>query len=227
MCSITAGLMGASALLGYQQQVKQAESQAAAYKAQAEADEQNARIEGRKQEQIADNYAQEAKNLRSRQRLAEGAQRAQAGAAGVNFSGSQMDLLSSGLQAYGSDQENLLSNQRNDNYNSRVVQTNYLNSASQNRSAADNVVSSAKSTLIPTLLSTAVSIAGLQGNTASASSSTANTSGSFGNATKNWLNGNVGNATINSGKNTWSFNINNNNSGKNYWAFNSKQKSFW
>ncbi len=228
MCSITAGLMGASALLGYQQQVKQAESQADAYRAQAAANEQNARIEGRKQEQIADNYAQEAKNLRSRQRLAEGAQRAQAGAAGVNFSGSQMDLLSSGLEAYGADQANLLSNQRNDNYNSRVTQTNYLNAASQNRAAADNVVSSAKGSLIPTLLSTAVSIAGLQGNTASSTvaNTASTTSSNFGNATKNWLSDNVGNINLNSGKTNYSFNLNNN-SGKNYWAFNKKQKSFW
>ena len=92
MCSLTAGLIGASALLGYQQQVQQANTQAKAMRAQAEADEQNARIEGRKQEQIADNYAKEARDLRNRQRLAQGAQRAQAGAAGLGFGGSQQDI---------------------------------------------------------------------------------------------------------------------------------------
>ena len=54
MCSLTAGLIGASALFGYQQQVQQADTKAKAMRAQAEADEQNAMIEGRKQEQIAD-----------------------------------------------------------------------------------------------------------------------------------------------------------------------------
>ncbi len=186
MCSIAAGLMGATALFGYQQQVRQAEDQASAYKAQAEADEQNARIEGRKQEQIADNYANEAKQLRSRQRLAQGAQRAEAGSAGIDFSGSQMDILSSSLDAYKNDQATLLSNQRNDNYNSRVVQTNYLNDANQKRAAADNVVSSAKGQWLPTLLSTAASIAGMPSNSSSGTSTAATSSGAMGNATSVW-----------------------------------------
>lgn len=186
MCSIAAGLMGATALFGYRQQVQQAEAQADAYKAQAEADEQNARIEGRKQEQIADNYANEAKQLRSRQRLAQGAQRAQAGAAGIDFSGSQMDILSSSLDAYKNDQVTLLSNQRNDNYNSRVVQTNYLNDANQKRAAADNVVSSAKSQWLPTLLSTAASIAGMPSNSSPSTSNASTSSGIMGNATSVW-----------------------------------------
>lgn len=161
MCSLAAGLMGAAGLFGYHQQMQQAEQQSNALKAQAEADERNAQIEGRKQEQIADNYAKEAKDLRNRQRLAQGAQRAQAGSAGIGFSGSQQDILSSSLSAYKEDQQTLLTNQRNDNYNSRVVQTNYLNDAAQKRAEADNVVSSAKAQLIPTLLSTASSIVGV------------------------------------------------------------------
>ena len=35
MCSLTAGLIGASALLGYQQQVQQADTKAKAMRAQA------------------------------------------------------------------------------------------------------------------------------------------------------------------------------------------------
>ena len=174
MCSLAAGLMGAAGLFSYQQQVKQAEQQSNALKAQAEADERNARIEGRKQEQIADNYAKEARDLRNRQRLAQGAQRAQAGSAGIGFSGSQQDILASSLSAYNEDQQTLLTNQRNDNYNSRVVQTNYLNDASQKRAEADNVVSSAKAQLIPTLLSTASSIVDV---TSKSSSSTGDDTG--------------------------------------------------
>ena len=52
-----------------------------------------------------------ARRLRARQRLAEGAQRAQTGASGLDFSGSSMDILSSGLEAYNQDQVNLLNNQ--------------------------------------------------------------------------------------------------------------------
>lgn len=214
MCSLTAGLIGASALLGYQQQVQQANTQAKAMRAQAEADEQNARIEGRKQEQIADNYAKEARDLRNRQRLAQGAQRAQAGAAGLGFGGSQQDILSSSLDAYRQDQATLLTNQRNDNYNSRVIQTNYINDANQKRAAADNVVSQAKGQLVPTLLSTAASIAGAQTPTASGSSG--NTGGSIGNATMKWRENTVsGMSNFYAGKNRgWT--ITNPNK-KNYW----------
>ena len=214
MCSLTAGLIGASALFGYQQQVQQADTQAKAMRAQAEADEQNARIEGRKQEQIADNYAKEARDLRNRQRLAQGAQRAQAGAAGLGFSGSQEDILSSGLDAYTQDQATLLTNQRNDNYNSRVVQTNYINDANQKRAAADNVVSQAKGQLVPTLLSTAASIVGAQ--TPTASGSVGNTSGNIGNATMKWRENTVSKmSNFNAGKNRgWT--ITNPNK-KNYW----------
>ena len=211
MCSLTAGLIGASALFGYQQQVQQADTKAKAMRAQAEADEQNARIEGRKQEQIADNYAKEARDLRNRQRLAQGAQRAQAGAAGLGFGGSQQDILSSSLDAYRQDQATLLTNQRNDNYNSRVIQTNYINDANQKRAAADNVVSQAKGQLVPTLLSTAASIAGAQTPTASGS-----TGGSIGNATMKWRENTVsGMSSFNAGKNRgWT--ITNPNK-KNYW----------
>ena len=200
MCSFTAGLIGASALLGYQQQVQQANTQAKAM-----------RIEGRKQEHIADNYAKEARDLRNRQRLAQGAQRAQAGAAGLGFGGSQQDILSSSLDAYRQDQATLLTNQRNDNYNSRVVQTNYINDANQKRAAADNVVSQAKGQLVPTLLSTAASIAGAQTPTASGS-----TGGSIGNATMKWRENTVsGMSNFNAGKNRgWT--ITNPNK-KNYW----------
>lgn len=183
MCSLTAGLMGASALFGYHQTVVAADNQAKALRAQADAYEQNAKIEGRRQEQLADNYAKEARDLRNRQRLTQGTQRAQAGSAGIDFSGSQMDLLTSSLQAYSEDQQNLLTNQRNDNYNSRVTQTNYLNAANAKRAEASNVTSSARAQLIPTLLSTASSITGSFGNT---SSSAASSGMEFGNATNVW-----------------------------------------
>ena len=162
MCSIMAGLTALGGYMGYRQNKQAADAQAAAYNAQAQAAEQNARVEARKQEQIADNYAQEAKNLRARRRLAEGAQRASTGAAGLSFAGSSMDLLSSSYDAYNQDQLNLLQNQRNDNYASRVAQTNYINQANAARASAANVKSQARNSVFSTILGTAASIYGIE-----------------------------------------------------------------
>ena len=171
MCSVVAGLTALGGVLQYRSQQQAANQQAAAYRAQADAAEQNARIEGKKQEQIADNYARQANQLRARQRLAEGAQRAETGAAGISFSGSAMDILSSGLSAYQQDQEDSLWNQRNDNYNSRVAQTNYLTQAANARAAAGNVKRAAAWQGVGTILGTAASIYGLTATPGGASAS--------------------------------------------------------
>lgn len=175
MCSVVAGLTALGGALSYKSQQAQAEAQANAYRAQAAADEQNAQIENRKQEQIADNYAQQQKQLRTRQRLSEGQQRAAAGAAGLGFGGSQLDILSSSVDAYRQDSQNLLTNQRNDNYSSRVQETNYINSANADRQAASNVMRNARWQGISTILGTAASVYGMSGlgasgNTAKAAS---------------------------------------------------------
>ena len=162
MCSVMAGLTALGGYFSYRQNRQMADAQAAAYNAQAQAAEQNAKVEARKQEQIADNYAQESRRLRARQRLSEGAQRAQTGALGLDFSGSSLDILSSGLDAYNQDQVNLLNNQRNDNYASRVAQTNYINQANAMRTAASNVKSQARNSWFPTLLGIAASIYGIE-----------------------------------------------------------------
>lgn len=162
MCSVMAGLMGLSGYMQYNSQKQAADAQSAAYNAQAQAAEQNARIETRRQEQIADTYAQQQQALRDRRRLAEGQQRAAAGAAGLGMSGSMLDILSSGYDAYTNDQMNLLTNQRNDNYNSRIAETNWLHQASSARSAAANVRSAAKTQGMATILGTAASIYGLE-----------------------------------------------------------------
>ncbi|BEU87457.1 hypothetical protein TAMA11512_09210 [Selenomonas sp. TAMA-11512] len=186
MCSVMAGLTALGGYFQYKQQAAQIQSQANAqasmYRAQAEVAQQNARIENRKQEQIADNYAQKQEELRSRRRLIEGSQRAETGSAGLGFSGSAMDILSSGYDAYGKDAMNLLMNQRNDNYNSRVTETNYLHQANQANQAAGNVLAQAKRQKrmlgISTILGTAASVYGAAqpwksaGRTASASSNT-------------------------------------------------------
>lgn len=162
MCSVIGGLMALGGLMQYKQQQEQASAQASMQRAQAEAAEQNAHIERRKQEQIADAYAQKAADLRREHRLAQGRQRAQAGAAGVGMGGSQLDILSSGLEAYGLDQYNLLSNQRNDNFSSRVQETNFINDANASRASAKNVERQARWQGLATILGTAASIYGAE-----------------------------------------------------------------
>lgn len=159
MCSVVAAIgAGLSLFQGYasyqaqQDQIEaqkrqvqaNADSQASMYKAQAAAAEHNAQMEAKKQEQIADAYGEEQRRLRSRQRLAEGRLRAQTGAAGLDMAGSSMDILASGQEAYWDDQMTLLTNQRNDNYNSRVTQSNYLTEGKNNRAAAVNVQEDAR-----------------------------------------------------------------------------------
>ena len=159
MCSVVAAIgAGLSLFQGYasyqaqQDQIEaqkrqvqaNADSQASMYKAQAAAAEHNAQMEAKKQEQIADAYGEEQRRLRSRQRLAEGRLRAQTGAAGLDMAGSSMDILASGQEAYWDDQMTLLTNQRNDNYNSRVTQSNYLTEGKNNLAAAANVQEDAR-----------------------------------------------------------------------------------
>ena len=80
-----------------------------------------------------------------------------------------MDIVASGQEQYWQDQMTLLGNQRNDNYNSRVQQSNYLReaensrtSAANNRAAASNVLADADRQIgalkTSTILGTAASI---------------------------------------------------------------------
>lgn len=146
MCSVVAAigglLTGLQGYASYKSQVEaaeaQADSQASMYRAQAQAAEHNAKIESKKQEQIADNYGQQQRELRARHRINAGQVRAGAGAAGLDMFGSMMDILSSGQEAYDQDKLTLLTNQRNDNYESRAQQTNYENEAGAARVAIKN-----------------------------------------------------------------------------------------
>ena len=134
MCSVLAGLTALSTVMQVRSLQQQANAQANMYRAQADAAEQNARIENRKQ-----------------------------GASGLGFTGSAMDILSSGLSAYQQDQENNLWNQRNDNYNSRQAEANYLTQAANARSAAANVKKAARGQALGTILGGAASIYGMNG----------------------------------------------------------------
>lgn len=175
MCSVLAGLTALGGVMQYQQGQAQADAQAKAYEAQADQARQNAATEGYRQEQIADKYARESEDLKHRQRIIAGQQRAQAGAAGLGLTGSPLDILSAGYDAYNEDKMTLLANQRNDNYNSRVTQNNYIAQANSYKAAADNTRSAAKVQGMATILGTAASIYGLGGFGGSSSASNAAT----------------------------------------------------
>lgn len=240
MCSVLAGLTAITGVLQYQAQQDQAAAQAARYRAEAEnyqnqalAAQQNAQIEGKKQEVIADNYARQEKELRDRRRIIAGQQRAQAGAAGIGQGGSLLDIQSAGDEAYVQDKLTLLSNQRYENYDSRSNQMNYMNQRDSYNVSARNALKDAdyaedigKAQGLMTILGTATSIiGGLGGSGGGASSSSGNvatsTSSNVGtNTTANWNLGSGYNMTRINSLGDWNkgFNLGNF-SKKNYFGY--------
>lgn len=157
---VTAALMGVkmiSDVMGTRQQYK---AQEAAYKAQAQAAQQNAAIVARQREQQAEAYAQKQGELNDRMRLARGQAFAAAGASGATGEGSIADILASSQEAYEQDSLNLLQNQRNDSWGSYVNQVNYLNQANAYNTAAKNAVKQGRQKMFATILGNAASIYG-------------------------------------------------------------------
>jgi hypothetical protein len=157
---VTAALMGVkmiSDVMGTRQQYK---AQEAAYKAQAEAAQQNANIAERQREQQAEAYAQKQGELNDRMRLARGQALAAAGASGATADGSVADILSSSKEQYEQDSLNLLQNQRNDSWSAYVNQVNYLNQADAYNTAAKNAVKQGRQKMFSTILGNAASIYG-------------------------------------------------------------------
>jgi hypothetical protein len=145
----------------YNQQKQQYNAQSALYNAQAKAAEQNARISQVKQEQIAEQYAAQQSKLHDRMKLAAGQTAAQAGASGLQLSGSPLDALSSSYDAWRDDSSTLLQNQRNDVWSEHVNEVNYQNQANAYRTSAANLQAQKKSALWGTILGTAASMYGI------------------------------------------------------------------
>lgn len=163
MCT-TAIALGLTALQGYTQYRAadaQADAQMAYYNAQADAAEQNARIQERKGEQIADQYLQQQQKLDDRRRLIRGQQAAAAGASGLAAGGSVLDVMGSSEDAYRQDSLNLLSNQRNDTWSNYVNVVNYQNQANAFRASAENAEQQGKANKFNTILGTATSMFGI------------------------------------------------------------------
>ena len=158
MCLDPASLAIASGVASLGQTYIQTKSQSAYYDAQAKADEQNAKITSKQAELQADKYAQEQRAIADKAKLARGQAAAAYGASGLEMAGSGLDIMSSIEQAYQEDKTNSLINQRSDNYNMRVQQTNYENSAAANRSAKHNTNVMGVVSAIGTILGTASSV---------------------------------------------------------------------
>ena len=164
MCSISLALMGITTGMQMAGQYQQSRAQAAAYNAQAEAAEQNARIQNRKSEQIAENAAIEQRRLDNRMRLAAGQQAAQAGASGVvGGIGSALDVYNASMDAWQEDTQNALWNQRNNTYNSYVQEVNFRNQGNALRAQASAAKSAGNWAMFGTLLGGATSMMGMGG----------------------------------------------------------------
>lgn len=164
MCSITLALAGLSTGLQAYGQYQQGKSQAAAYEAQADAAYQNARIQNRQAEQIAENAAVEQRKMDNRMRLIAGQQAASAGASGIMGDiGSPLDVYNASMAAWGEDTQNALWNQRNNMYNSYVREVNYRNQGNAYSAQAKAAKQAGTMGALGTIISGAVTMAGMGG----------------------------------------------------------------
>lgn len=164
MCSLTLALAGISTGLQAYGQYQQGQTQAAAAQAQADAAYQNAKIQNRQAEQIAENAAMEQRRLDNRMRAIAGQQAAQAGASGiVGNVGSPLDVYNASMAAWGEDTQNALWNQRNNTYNSYVREVNYRNQGNAYSAQAKAAKQAGTLNAVGTIISGAAAMAGMGG----------------------------------------------------------------
>jgi len=176
MCSLALALTGLTTGLQVAGQYQQSRAQASAYEAQADAARQNAKIQNRQSEQIAENAAQEQRKLDARMRMVAGQQAAQTGASGIQGGvGSALDVYNASMDAWQEDTQNALWNQRNNTYNSYVREVNFRNQANAYDAQASSAKRAGNMAILGTLLGSAVSLYGMGG--AGSSSKAAVTTG--------------------------------------------------
>ena len=179
MCSIALALTGLTTGLQMAGQYQQSRAQAAASEAQAQAAYQNAKIQNRQSQQIAENAANEQRKIDNRMRLVAGQQNAQAGASGIEGGvGSALDVYKASMDAWQEDTQNALWNQRNNIYNSYVREVNYRNQGNAYSAQAKAAKQAGNMAMATTLLAGASSMIGMGGSGASASGNTAYYGGS-------------------------------------------------
>lgn len=160
MCMHPVAIMGMQMAMQMASIRQQTKAQVAMYDQQAKIADYNAKLSERKAEQIADNYAKEQRQLNNKMRLVAGQNRAEAGASNLMMTGTPLQMLGAGIDAYNEDSTTLLQNQRNDVDTQGIQTWNYRNQAAGARASAANAKQSGKMQMIGTLLSTASSISG-------------------------------------------------------------------
>lgn len=164
MCSLTLALTGLTTGLQMAGQYQQSRAQAAAYNAQAQAAEQNAKIQERQGELIAEQYGQKQRELDNRRRLVRGQQAAAAGASGIAGGvGSALDMYMATNDAWLEDSVNLLEGQRESVYDNYIRVGNYKNQAASYRAQASAAKDAGNWGMVGTLLSGAASMYGMKG----------------------------------------------------------------
>jgi len=177
MCSLALALTGLTTGLSMAGQYQQSRAQAAAYEAQSQAAQaqadaayQNAKIQNKQSEQIAEKYAYEQRKLDNQRKLVLGQQTAAAGASGIAGGvGSSLDLYNATMDAWQQDTGILLGNQRNDTYTNYVGEVNYRNQGNAYTAQAANYQAQAKAAkqagniaMFGTLLGAASQFAGMK-----------------------------------------------------------------
>lgn len=161
MCSIMMALTGVMTGLQMYGQHEQTKAEVKSLEYQAEAAERNAKLQNRQGELLAEQYGEKQRELDNRRRLIQGAQRAEAGAAGIAGGlGTAMDMQLATTDAWLEDTANLLGAQRDAVYNNYIKEVNYKNQASAYRSQAEAAKRSGSLAQWGTLLAGAASMYG-------------------------------------------------------------------
>lgn len=155
------GFMAAMAVAQGLSQYGQAQSEAAAYKQQAQVDEQNVRITERQRTLASEQSLNEQRQLLARKKLIAGQNAAAMGAGGADSSsGTAIDLRTANESVYRQDRQTLDRNLVNQDWEMRQNIANLEQSAKANRKAAKTTK---RAGAINAILSTAVNLYGLKG----------------------------------------------------------------
>ena len=128
MCSVTMALAGIGTGMQLMQQRQETAAAVSSANAQAKAAYQNAQMQSRKGEAIAEQYLQQGRQMDAKRKLVLGQQAAAAGASGIMGGvGSALDYMGVTDDAYAEDKYNLLTNQRNATFDNYLQEVNYRN----------------------------------------------------------------------------------------------------
>ena len=158
MCVAAAVLTAASGLFGAYSSIQQGNAQAAAYEAQANAANQNAKIAAWQAEDTLKRGAGEEKKLRERGGQFAATQLSQLAASGQQLSGSALGVLQDTGMGLEQDADTLRLDFAKEKWGHDVQQVNYLNEADGARSSAKNAKKAGRIGAFTSLLGAGVGI---------------------------------------------------------------------